>query len=235
MPCSEVGGAGHSVGALAARSDRPPSLPELGLSAAEFEREHADMDYDFFLQRLIPYRLGAVSALTLALEYWFHWDSAVPMQIYFDGKLAIEGNSNGFTNPAIESGLIHCRALLEFLGLCEREEALQSIALPRRSDDIGIESFCNASGPLPLVAPSTALSRYTGASFEAEHALLAVFHATNKGLAHVTNGFSLSKADSNLIEVASRGVPALVVSHLYTPLGLPAPNFEIESRPRNGC
>lgn len=193
------------------------------------------MDRDYVLQKLIPYRLGAVSALAVALKYRFRWDDPKPMEIYFDGKLAIEGNSNGFTNPAIESGLIHCRALLEFLGLCARSGSLQNVRLPRRPDDIGIEAFSNTAGVLPLVTPSVAISRYSGDPAEAEQALLAVFHTTNKGLAHLTYGFDISKADASLIEIASRGVPALVVSHLYTPLGLPAPDFEIKSRPSNEC
>jgi hypothetical protein len=35
-----------------------------------------------------------------------------------------------------------------------------------------------------------------------------------------------------LIEIASRGVPSLVISHLYTPLGLSAPNYKLTGRPR---
>jgi hypothetical protein len=193
------------------------------------------MDHSNILKRLLPYRLGAVSALAIALKYRFRWDAPKPMEIYFDGQLAIEGNSNGFLNPAIESGLIHCRALLEFLGLCARDNSLQNVRLPRRPDDVGIESLSNATGPLPLVTPSIAVARYAGDDAEAESALLAVFHSTNKGLAHLTRGFDISQADASLIEIASCGVPALVISHVYTPLGLPAPEFEIESRPRNGC
>jgi hypothetical protein len=30
-----------------------------------------------------------------------------------------------------------------------------------------------------------------------------------------------------LIEIASRGVPSLVISYVYTPLGLPAPNYKL--------
>lgn len=33
-----------------------------------------------------------------------------------------------------------------------------------------------------------------------------------------------------LIEIASRGVPSLVVSYLYTPLGLPAPDYKLTHR-----
>ena len=193
------------------------------------------MDHDLVLNKLLPYRLGAVSALAIALKYRFLWDDPKPMQIYFDGELAIEGNSYGFLNPAIDSGLVHCRALLEFLGLCVRDGSLHNVKLPRRSDDIGIEAFSNAAGPLPLVTPAVAIARYTGDSAEAENALLAVFQATNKGLAHITRDFNISQADAKPIEIASRGIQALIISHVYTALGLPPPELEIKSRPRGGC
>ncbi|WP_369915680.1 hypothetical protein AB8810_04550 [Xanthomonas sp. NCPPB 3005] len=194
------------------------------------------MDHGYVLEKLIPYRLGAVSSLGVALKYLQRWDSPKEMEIYFSGSLAIEGNSYGFTNPVFESGLIHCRALLEFLGLCSNRAGteLKNLQLPRRKDDIGIEHFSNASGSLPLVTPEQALGRYAGESTEAEQALLAVFHATNKGLAHLTSGLDLARSDARLIEIASRGVPALVISHLYTPLERSAPQGVVTSRARGG-
>ena len=194
------------------------------------------MDRDYILNRLVPYSLGAVSALALALKYRMAWDAPKRMEIYFDGKVSIEGNSNAFINPAIEAGLIHCRALLEFLGLCVQGGHLQNVKLPRRrQDDVGIESFSNSSGPLGLVTPTVAISHYSGPASQAERALLAVFHAANKGFAHFTDGFDASLVGGDAMEVASRGVPSLVISHLYTPLGLPSPDFEIKGRPRSGC
>lgn len=190
------------------------------------------MDRDHVLHELIPYRLSAVAALTIALRHRQSWDRPRSLEIYFDKVLAIEGNSNAFTNPVIESGLIHCRALLEFLGLTAKNGRLQSISSPRRPDDIGIEDFTGARGRLNILTPSVALSAYSGDQEEAESALLSVFHSTNKGLAHFTCGFDASQGDAHLLEVASRGIPALVISHLYTPLGLPAPATGIQSRLR---
>ena len=193
------------------------------------------MDHDYVLQKIIPHRLGAVSALTVALKYRLLWDSQKPMEIYFDGKLSIEGNSNAFLNPVIESGLIHSRALLEFLGLREKNGSLENFNLShkRNKDDIGIESFSNLGVSLPLVTPSMAISQYCGDCLEAQSALLAIFHTTNKGLAHHARSFDISKADASLIEIASRGIPALVVRHVYEPLGIPTPSFDIGSRDRN--
>lgn len=194
------------------------------------------MDHRYLLERLIPYRLGAIEALGLALKYLQRSETPQAMEIYFAGQLVIQGNSYGFLNPVFESGLIHCRALLEFLGLRAQssEKSLGNVRLPRRADDLGIEAFSNSQGPLPLVTPKQAVARYGGGAREAQDALLAVFHATNKGLAHVTRVLDLSRSEARLIEIAGRGVHSLVVSHLYTPLKLPPPPVIVTSRPRGG-
>jgi hypothetical protein len=59
-----------------------------------------------------------------------------------------------------------------------------------------------------------------------------VFQITNKGIAHVTKDIQDNPDHGRLIEVASRRVPSLVVSYLYTPLGLPAPNYKLTHRVR---
>jgi hypothetical protein len=105
----------------------------------------------------------------------------------------------------------------------------------RRSTDIGIEHFSNASGRLTMVRPNDALGRYPGGKEEAEDALLAVFQITNKGIAHVTEDIKDNPDHARLIEIASRGVPSLVVSYLYTPLGLPAPDYKLSHRMREAA
>src|SRR5579862_1949779 len=90
------------------------------------------------LDRTIPYRLSAVAALAGALKLVASWSGPKSLMIYFDGEHTIEGNSNAYTNPVIEAGLMHCRALLEFLGLRERDNKLAPIN-GRRSGDVGVE------------------------------------------------------------------------------------------------
>lgn len=192
------------------------------------------MDRDFILRHFVPYSLTAVSTMGIALAYAADWDTPKRMEIYFDGKLSVEGSSNAFVSMALESGLTHCRALLEFLGLCVKSGKLANIQ-SRRPDDVGIESFSNTAGPLKLVTPAAAVARYSGPAPEAEEALLSIFHITNKGLAHFTTGLNPSSVGHDALEIASRGIPSLVVSHLYTPLGLPAPDFQIKGRSRGGC
>ena len=69
------------------------------------------------LLALLEYRLRAIAVGHLALRYSSTWDVVPEMQIYFMGLQVIEGKATGFTNGAIEAAVIHCRSLLEFLGL----------------------------------------------------------------------------------------------------------------------
>ncbi|CCE04883.1 hypothetical protein BRAS3843_120055 [Bradyrhizobium sp. STM 3843] len=155
------------------------------------------------------------------------------MELYADGKLVVEGTLQGFTNPAIEAGLMHCRALLEFLGLCVKRDGRLGNVGSRRTSDIGIEQFNTPSGvPLKMVTVDDAADRYPGPRDEAESALVAIFRVTNKGLAHVTSELHDSPQNGRLIEIASRGVPVLMVGCFYKPMGVPAPDYKLSQRPR---
>ena len=173
--------------------------------------------------------MQSVAALNYALKLRSEWDTAPPIALYVSGKQILEGNLNAFTNPVIESGIIHCRALLEFLGVCAKNGNLATIG-KRRRDDIGIEHFGSGNLKLSKIDIEAALLKYDGGIDEAEKALLAVFDISNKGIAHFVDCLEAHSESRDLIEIASRGVPALVVSYLYTPLGLPAPDYNIKSR-----
>jgi hypothetical protein len=151
------------------------------------------------------------------------------MEIFVEGKLQIEGNLNAFTNPAIEAGVVHCRVLLEFLGLCVHKGCLTHIER-RKKSDIGIENFVGSSGPLQKVDIDVALARYKGDPADAERALLTVFRLANKNLSHTTCELENHPEDVTSLLIAAAGIPSLVVSYLYTPLGLPPPNYKITSR-----
>lgn len=185
------------------------------------------------LNHLIPHSLGAIETLNVALRLQANWGDAQPMKILINDELTIEGNSNAFTNAAIEAGVIHCRALLEFLGLTSASGRLQNLTHRRKRDDIGIEHFESVTGFLTHVPLAQVLSHYPGEAEEAEQALLSVFRIANKGLAHLTSSFLASSEETRLLEIASRGIPALVVSYLYTPMNRPAPASQVTSRSRH--
>jgi hypothetical protein len=187
---------------------------------------------DTKMMRLLDHRMQSVAALKWAFDQRSSWAEAPSIAVHIDGKLTVEGNLNAITNPMLEVGLVHCRALLEFLGLCDSNGSLGQIKKRYKKTDVGIEHFHNAAGPLKKVEPEVALSRYEGGRTEAEKALVAILHVTNKGIAHNTMDLIEGPEATRLIEIASRGVPALMVSYFYTPLGLQRPDSNITTRPR---
>ena len=190
---------------------------------------------DDVLKVVLPHRLDAIATLNLLTRLRMKWKTPKPMEVRFDGQVQIIGNSNAFANPVVEAGLIHCRALLEFVGLgVSRDDPTKLVQrnAKRRRDDWGIEHFSNAAGPLPMVTPKQVISKYKGNPAEAERALAAVLHVANKALAHITSAPG-GAIDINLLEIASRGVPAILTSYFFTPLGLNPPTPNIASRARD--
>lgn len=190
---------------------------------------------DEYIQYVIPYRMKAVSVFNLALRYVMSWDTPGRLEIYFNDKLVIRGLSTAFTNPAIEAGIMHCRALLEFVGLKvdSKDPDKLSERQGSRDDDFVIEDFCGPNGHLQRVSPAVAVASYTGSAAKAEKALAAVIRAANKGVAHTTAGHLVDGDNFQHFGIASCGVPKLLVSHFYTPLGLPPPDYELPSTSRD--
>ena len=88
---------------------------------------------------LIAYRLRAVAVGHLALTYTLSWDVVPAIRVFFDDKEVMDGAASGFTSPVIEAALIHCRALLEFLGLRSAGVAGLASRAGSKSDDVVIE------------------------------------------------------------------------------------------------
>lgn len=179
--------------------------------------------------------MQATAILNLALRYVIQWGESKTLEIRFDGKTSIEGLSTAFTNPAIESGIMHCRALLEFLGLKADRSNHTKLATRtgKQTDDLVIEDFTGPNGKLSKITISEALSPYDGNPEEAEKALARVIHVANKGIAHSTLGPIDDPEDRTLLEIASRGVPTLVTNYFYTRMGLQVPSYQLKSRSRN--
>ncbi len=173
------------------------------------------------VNKWIPYRLQAIETLQFAWDWINEPHSQSQVQVIVDDRIKIQGNVACIANPMIEIGLIHARALLEFLGLCASNGRLEQIR-KRRPDDIGVEHFSTREYPLSVVSPLSALSAYPGEKNDAESALVAIFEWTNKGLAHLTTGMSDEYTDQHL-DIACRGIPVLLHNHLYAKLGREIP------------
>ena len=186
---------------------------------------------DTALLALLAYRMKAVAIGHLALCHHMSWDEVPTMAVYFNGNLIIEGTATGFTNAAIESAIIHCRAILEFLGFQSHKDSSAKIAERAeraRADDMGVEHFAGLS----KLTKAKVLDAYPGEKVEAEAALALIVHSANKGLAHTTASFKPHSGDARLLEIAFRGVPTLLVNGFYVPLGITPPSHELSSRPR---
>lgn len=186
-----------------------------------------------YIEKILPYRMQAVDTFNLALGYLLEWDEPSKMDIYFNAKLSISGLSTGFTNPVIEAGIIHCRALLEFLGIkVDQKDGTKLIERKnkRNSDDYVIEDFSGPSGNLQRITIDQALAPYAGPKEEAELALASIISCANKGLAHMTTGHMINENELHLYEIASRGVPILIGNYFFHRLGLDMSDYCIKSK-----
>ena len=182
------------------------------------------MTLDDVLNRWIPYRLQALDTLQFAWRWIGESDTSRLVEVFEGGQLKLRGNVEAIANPMIEVGIIHARALLEFLGLCTSNGRLDQIR-KRRPDDVAFEHYSTREVPLSIVSPSAAaLSAYQGPTEEAEIALVAIFEFANKGLAHLTTGALSGEYTDQHLEIACRGIPVLLHNHLYAKLGRNVPS-----------
>ena len=181
------------------------------------------MTLDEVLNLWIPYRLQALETLQFAWR-WIG-ESEIPrrIEVFEEGHLRLQGNVAAIANPMIEVGVIHARALLQFLGLCAANGKLAQIN-KRRPDDIAVEHFSTPAVPLGIVTPIEAISAYRGPNDEAESALLAIFEFANKGIAHLTTEALSTEYTDRHLDIACRGIPVLLHNHLYAKLGMQIPS-----------
>jgi hypothetical protein len=176
----------------------------------------------------LAYRMEAIAIGRLALRHHVSWEEVPSMEIFFDGRQVVDGKATGFTNAAIEAAVIHCRAILEFLGLQGTNSSSPGISNRpnRRNGDLGVEQF----SALSMLTREQAVAAYSGPETEAEAALCLIFQSANKGLAHMTSAFTPHSAEARHLEIAFRRVPVLLIIGFYAPLGIQPPNSELTFR-----
>ena len=175
---------------------------------------------NYILNSVIPSRLGALDALDAAIRIIERKDpdDAGEFAMFLAGTVVAKGNGYGILNPWREVGLIHGRALLEFLGLWESRGKLVERTGKRWQSDWRITDF-----GLPTVKPAQAIGAYQGAPEEAEKALVCVMIYANRSVAHMTDPLDANVYSTNEVRIACRGIRALVEGFLYVPLNLDCP------------
>ncbi|MGH1471320.1 MAG: hypothetical protein ACRBCS_09015, partial [Cellvibrionaceae bacterium] len=149
-------------------------------------------------------------------------DGPKPIEVFVDGKFNMRGNTNAYSNPAIEAGIVNARALLEFLGLKvdpKNPSKLKERGDVKRSDDLYIEDFENNQGNLSKVRIANVKAYYPGPESEAEGALARIIYIGHKEIAHPTLGRESTDDDYAMLEIAARGIRALTVTFFFYKAG----------------
>ncbi len=186
-----------------------------------------------YIDLIIPHRLGMIEIMLFALTEMRQTIEPKKMMVYVDDKPCFKGLETAFTNPAIEAGIINCRAMLEFLGLRLKKDnpsELETRPSSTYDDDLHIEDFKKADVALEKVTPEKVRRLSISDREKGVRALARLLHISNKEIAHPTLGRQGEDdgTDVELIVIGGKGIRALTVSYFYTPLGLNPPPKLIE-------
>ncbi|PTQ64647.1 hypothetical protein C8R26_1633 [Nitrosomonas oligotropha] len=195
---------------------------------------YSEKDY---IDEIIPHRLAMIEIMLFALTEMRQTIEPKKMVVYIDDKPCFEGLETAFTNPAIEAGIINCRAMLEFLGLkLSRTNQTELVTRSRsNNDDLHIEDFRKDGVALEKVTPDKVrrLSLRNTDKEKGVRALARLLHISNKEIAHPTCGRSNEDdgTDVDLMILGAKGIRALTNSYFYKQLGLNPPPTLIQFRP----
>ena len=121
------------------------------------------------------------------------------------------------TQPIIDSAILHCRCLLDFVGIGLNNKSdsieLSNSSRPRKLDDIGIEHFKSAGGKkLRQLTPQEAINMLTGNTSDLSKAWAIVIKIANQRLAHLSEDKMLSDSgDINpMLVIAFDSMPELI-------------------------
>lgn len=191
---------------------------------------YTEQDY---IYHIIPHRLGMIEIMLFALTEMRQTIQPKEMMVYVDGKPCFKGLETAFTNPAIEAGIINCRAMLEFLGVRLKKNSASEIETRPSSnydDDMHIEDFKKNGIALKKVSPAKVRRLSVTDPEKGVKAIARLLHIGNKEVAHPTCG-RIGEDDGTDVEfliTGAKGVRALTVSYFYTALGLNPPERLIQ-------
>jgi len=141
-----------------------------------------------FSDEHIPYRIHFVEMGIFACLLIGRGEGAIPGPLSVAGWTFRDSGKKIFLNMAVESALMYCRVLLNFLGICklQKRRALESRA-PHpnfRESEVWIERFPNGR-----LLSTTALCRLTGGAMHPRTIrshVIETLHAASRGVAHLT-------------------------------------------------
>ncbi|MGD0961264.1 MAG: hypothetical protein ABSB19_15765 [Methylomonas sp.] len=176
------------------------------------------------LNEHIPYRLTQLDGLCWASEELLKkqlsdkWDITKTS----DASTKIElTDVRQLTNPLMETGLIHCRQLLNFLGfnLAKNTGQLEEIKRPGKNDDFSIVKL-----KLDQLTLAQLRSSPTGLPNDIENACQRSLFAINKGVAHFTDSNS-GRSVVNDALLCANTIIWLIEEYVYRKLSHSVPPY----------
>lgn len=144
-----------------------------------------------YIEQIIPHRLGMIEIMLFALTEMRQTIEPKKILVYVDDKPCFKGLETAFTNPAIEAGIINCRAMVEFLGLRLKKDKpaeLETRPKSRYDDDMHIENFTKDGVALEKVTPEKVKRLSITDPEKGVRAIARLLHISNKEVAHPTLG-----------------------------------------------
>jgi hypothetical protein len=188
------------------------------------------MDPTPYIEEFLPYKLNAVHQLELGLLRHMEWlDKGLrpKIEIKFDDKTSIVGNSNAYINPLIESGILHIRSLLEFIGLKSDKQGVALMQVQRRNDDdVGVEHLKINGQVLKMIDVKKLRIEMADQADLVLSSLSFVIWLANKFVAHFTTIINLDIETLDKILVASKATPLIIINHVYAAQGLSIPTYK---------
>lgn len=180
------------------------------------------LSLDEVAKEWIPYRIDAVRGATWTMEMQTRVHGSEKMSISIRNKFEYDGYVGYFLQPMLEIGLVHARALLEFVGLYAKNGNLEQINR-RRPNDIAIEHYSVDGRQLSMVTPTEICSYIDMPDVVVLWSLVGIIEQTNKNLAHVTTGEILNMAMHGQIRCALNALPDVIERCFYNELRLENP------------
>ena len=171
---------------------------------------------------IIPQRLKVIATARqmISLESGFSPFAVTRIMIGQDNGLEIDSYSDvlsTITQPIIDSAILHCRCLLDFVGIGLNNKSdsieLSNSSRKRLRDDIGIEHFTSAGGKkLRQLTPQAAINILTCNTNDLSKAWATVIKIANQRLAHLSEDKMLSGSGdiTPMLVIAFDSMPELI-------------------------
>jgi hypothetical protein len=177
------------------------------------------LSLDEILSTWLPLRMHAINNAAWAMDMQTRIIGSEEARLSIGDNLNYKSYVGNFLLPVYESGFVHGRALLEFVGLQAKNGKLIQIKR-RRPSDIAIENYYVNGNPLAMVTPAEICAFINIPDPVVEWALVGIIENTNRLLSHVTSGEALAMAMHGQVRCAFEELPKVIKMFFYEKLGL---------------